>query len=323
MDREYWKNEAYKYGKSYVKSQVTKYAKKKGRDALQYASNEAKSKWAMSKLPNPPSKKMKKILASDDAHDKAYHDEWMTKNASQSILPSQATMNNGDEVPVVPPPRKIAKIHPDYFTIKLPFNHRFESVDASSFVFNNTIPLLIVRLNSIYDPFKGVRAGALTDPNQEEDRQPAGRDLWAAHFKYYRVLSSHVSITFINNCITGQGVLPAYGSFLIGYELGDEDMTLSDRIESFRNTKRANRAFLDSAPTQYSWNGVALEGAPGGTSKQTVTYDYNPQTWTHHVEELASDERWTPIDEDPALDHDLIVRAFHNVGAVAATGLTR
>jgi hypothetical protein len=253
----------------------------------------------------------------------------------QSNSPGTTTMNSGEEVPVMPPPRKIAKIHPDYFTVNLPFCFRIGSLDGANFLLTNSVPAFIIRLNSIYDPFKEIRTGndaednTLVDPETEGDRQPAGRDLWAAHFKYYRVLSSHVKITVLWNgpsyydeyvLAAGPPIIyatPFFNSFVHGYELTDEDGQIADRVESFMTTKKAKRKILPAAESQVLADDTVRSVRP---SRDTLTYSYNPATWTHHVEEKSSEERWTPVGQNPAIDHDLNYRFMHLYNGIAPRG---
>ena len=48
-----------------------------------------------------------------------------------------------------------------------------------------------------------------------------------------------------------------------------------------------------------------------GISHGAVSYSYNPATWRHHVEEAGVEERWTAINQNPGIDHELHMRMFH------------
>ena len=105
--------------------------------------------------------------------------------------------NDGDEVPVVPPPRKLAKIHPDYFTVTLPWVYKLQTSTEAQFAYSNSQPFVRIRLNSVYDPLKEI--SAIANPLRDIDRQPQGLTIWESHFKYYRVLRCRVKLTFVNN----------------------------------------------------------------------------------------------------------------------------
>lgn len=234
----------------------------------------------------------------------------------------------GDEVPIVPPPRKMAKIHPDYFSINLPYCFREDSFNLNTFVYNNRTPLMTIRLNSIYDPLKAIRTGndtegnPLTNPNQQSNRQPAGRDIWAAHFKYYRVLGASVKVTLVQNGrAPTQTESPFQNSFMFGYELTDEDGQISDRVETFCTTKNAERMMLGSATNVTYHNGVAAVVDSTNVRAAQFVYKYNPAEWNYHVEEKSGEERWTPISQNPGIDHELQVRLFHLNDLFGPSGL--
>ena len=101
----------------------------------------------------------------------------------------QATMastgTNGDEVPVVPLPKRVSKIMPDYQSIQLPFYAKYTVTTGMV----NSTNYVAVRLNSIYDPIQGTTS----------NRQPQGRDNYAQLWNFYRVLGSQIKVTFLNN----------------------------------------------------------------------------------------------------------------------------
>lgn len=226
---------------------------------------------------------------------------------------------DGEEVPVMPPPSKVSKIHPDYFTISLPYIYRFDSFASANLVYANDRPLLRIRLNSIYDPIKEVNAtvvGVGDDPLFDADTQPQGRDIWASHFKYYRVLGSRVKLTFLNGYpvkIFNQGAnrTAFHNAFAVGYELVDEDGIVSNNTEMFLTTKHANRAIMGPGYSAFEYVGTQTDELTANVRTKIMTYDYNPSNWTYHVEETGSEERWTPIKQNPSIDHDLAVRVMH------------
>lgn len=230
----------------------------------------------------------------------------------QAMGGRQAT--DGDEVAVVPPPRKIAKIHPDYFTLNLPYNIVEDVFAASSFTFTNSTPLFTIRLNSLYDPLAQSRAGTLTNPHKQSDVQPQGRDIWAAHFKYYRVLEADIKVTIVNAAIRGSGSFPFFNSFMTGFELTDEDGAIANNLYAFMGTKHAKRKFLKACDRNTYWDETPTASAQNiGTNlvSDTFTFKYIPEAWDYHIEEKGSEERWTPIAQNPAIDHQLNVRLFH------------
>lgn len=245
------------------------------------------------------------------------------------------------EVPVMPPPRKVVKIHNDYFTVNLPFVVRLSSIDASVYtISSNTRPVFTWRCNSIYDPLKEIRTDpsvlpldptgyTLGDARHDSDIQPMGRDIWASHYKYYRVLHSEINVSVVSSCHgTSQldtGVAsPFKNKFCYGYELTDEDGKICDDVDAFLCTKRAKRKMLEPCDVQTTsyWNGtVAVTQQRNlNVSNGAISYKYTPRSWKHHVEEAGVEERWTPINQNPGIDHELHFRMFHMTGEANPSG---
>ena len=221
---------------------------------------------------------------------------------------------DGDEVPIIPPPKKISKIAPEHFTVNLPFVTRTFSSNEANFAHNSTVPWAIIRLNSIYDPLKQTNA-TIGNPVNDSDIQPQGRHIWDSHFKYYRVLKTYVKLTFVSSRIlaTGKQARPFNEHYVVGYELIDEDGAISNDVDMFLMTKRAERGIMKPCDTQqlFTSAGIRVSELPLNTVSHTMTYVYSPDQWVHHVEELGSEERWTPILQNPAIDHDLAIRIMH------------
>ena len=202
-------------------------------------------------------------------------------------------------MPVVPPPRKVAKIIPDYFTVDLPFIVQSTNIPASSLFFVNSSSLLRIRLNSIYDPIVG----------SVYDGIPQARDKYAELFKYYKVLKAEVKVTWIS-CYpprngTGHAIAahPNTHHFAVGYELTDQDGAISNNCHMFLTTKHAKRDIISPAPTtqgQY-WNGTTAVRYeyPINPTHHVQTFTYVPSNWDYHVHERSEEERWTPIGANP------------------------
>lgn len=236
-----------------------------------------------------------------------------TAAPQSNSLSSTQMATDGGEVQVVPPPRKISKIVPDYFTVKLPFYFSFNFSVAQANVKRENSYAIYLRCNSLYDPIVGTTS----------NEQPQGRDTWAAMFAYYRVLSSHIRIRWLNknasetvvrldsaNAATNYGD-PFNGEYLVGYEMTDStSATLSNKLEMFMCTKHAKRDLLKAGRTV---PGPLASGtrAVEGYGEVTSTFNYNPEQWDYHVQEQGTEERWTPVKQNPANDHAIALRAFH------------
>lgn len=204
--------------------------------------------------------------------------------AAPSQSNSTRMASSGGEVPVIPPPKRVSKIVPDYFTIVLPYAETFR--DGSNPVTTNLERYF--RLNSIFDP-------DLTGTGH----QPKGRDTWANVYQYYRVLSTEVTITWQNlqdAPFTGE-------TQIVGFELTDKD---EDAIST------GQLAFIEGKQTApLLLPGINVAGA----NMQTQTYTYSPDTWHYHVQETGVEERWTPMGQNPTNTHLICLRAFrHNFG---------
>lgn len=214
---------------------------------------------------------------------------------TQAQTMSSRQGNDGEEVPVIPPPKRISKIAPDYTTIQLPY---YAKVLINSSLLGGT-NYLGIRLNSVYDPIVGATV----------DQQPQGRDQWAGIFNFYRVLQSDVKLTFLNNNYQGGAPdLPSRTIYAVGYELIDAGQEVSNSVDAFMITKHAKRELLGAGDVQQYATGAGASG--NKPSVQVVTHMYRPEMWDYHVQELGTEERWTPILQNPTNDHFMAVRVF-------------
>lgn len=212
---------------------------------------------------------------------------------------------DGEEVPVAKVPKLLSKVVPNHFTIDLPYVVLLD-VNPGTYLDVNSTPIVRIRLNSVYDPIVGATA----------DVQPQGRDLWASHFKYYRVLGCHVVLTLSNTHPNAQSAATVaktthFGAYVWGFELCDQDQTICGTRDAFLVSKHAKRSFIKAAKTHVYYNGATSITIPIEDRSDTISYTYNPNDWNYHIREVGSEERWTPIAQNPSVDHDLVVRAFH------------
>lgn len=212
---------------------------------------------------------------------------------------------NTDEVPLVPPPRKISKIVQDYTTIKLPW-YQLINLDTT----NTNANAINIRLNSVYDPIVG----------SATNRQPQGRDAFAQNYQYYRVIESKVHaqwhysgarvgvITFGSpSTITGN---PMDSTYVVGWETqnGETD-AITSAVDAFMVTKHAHRQLLLPGNAGYTGTDIHTEGV----SVATTDYQYTPQGFiqqTGHVQNISKSEFWTPVGENPEHRHILALRTY-------------
>lgn len=253
--------------------------------------------------------------STDTSQSDSFHSAQMVTTSdflAKRSAGATGTATDGDEVAIVPPPRKISKITPDYFTVHLPY--------YIDFIFNSTgsqcalanTHSILVRCNSIYDPVVGSGVNI----------QPHGRDQWASMFAYYRVLSSSIKVRW-KNCNIGEIIPRAIGApasskfvplvnngeYMVGYEMTDSSSaTLANNVYAFMTTKHAKRALLRRNKTTPLEDGTRFIDDYNET---TTVFNYTPEQWDYHVQETGVEERWTPIKQNPTNDHFIALRAFH------------
>ena len=143
--------------------------------------------------------------------------------------------NDGEEVNVVPPPAKIAKVIPDYTTIKLPW-HEYRTSKLSATRSQDVWPL---RLNSIVDP--GVNF---------TNHRPMGYTHWSTLYKYYRVLEAQVNVTFrynygfFENVEVATANEPYTMSVAVGYEPTDDTNDVYPNFQSMVEGKHSKVEWL-------------------------------------------------------------------------------
>ncbi len=281
--------------------------------------------------PNTTGKKRKKLGISDKKNNSGpnkrlrFDEEPTSDNPGEGrgVPPARneekmATSGHAeDEVKVIPPPKNISKIHPEYFTVNLPYIAKTSSSNVSNFSGNNT-PWAIIRLNSIHDPIRNFRqvtvdaeGNPVADPVNTKNSQPQGRDLWAGHFKYYRVLKTYVRLEFWSTRYIDpiiQNSEPYDETYVVGYELIDNDAQISNGSDMFQITKNAKREYLLPAPSMATGNGTASTRGVQHPNMIAMNYTYTPGNFVHHVQEDGVDARWTPIDENPSIEHDMAIR---------------
>lgn len=190
---------------------------------------------------------------------------------------NMSTSHSGgrDEVDVVPPPSRISKTVPDYFTINLPYAEAAR-LDASAIS-----DQLVYRLNSINDPnFTGSSDG----------HNPMGTAQWKTIYQYYRVLSSSFKFTFLNKSTE---------TVVVGYEVRDSKAESLGALNPFMESKQTAHVMLSGTTA-----------ASGGSNTVSMTFHYSPDSFDHHVREIDSEERWTPVDNVPNIPHFIIPRVF-------------
>ena len=104
----------------------------------------------------------------------------------------------GNEDPVIPPPKRVSNVAPDYFTFKgrvvIYKQYALSSVERSTGVNSNNATKyqeVRIRLNSPAD----INLDLLTA--DESNKELNGFDKWKTFYSHYRVLRTNVRVTFI------------------------------------------------------------------------------------------------------------------------------
>jgi hypothetical protein len=225
--------------------------------------------------------------------------------------------NTGDEVPVVPPPAKIAKIIPDYTTIKMPW-HAYQG-----YFFNNNVRSngLFIRLNSIQDPSHSFTW-----------HRPNPYATWNTLYKYYRVLACdvHIRYNFVKGeqpyqdlFTTGTGGTPYESpmasnmfSMICGYAPTDDASDIYPNAVAAIEGKHSKNMWLDPRDAEFSGaDGVVRYF--GGVRE--CDYHYSPETWDYHIRDNVHDSRWTLLNSNPEESHLLHVYCMNANRASEAT----
>ena len=202
--------------------------------------------------------------------------------SSGSSGPSKRAPTDGDEVAVIPPPSRIALTAPDYFTIELPYAIcNIESTARSASGEN----IRVFRLNSIFDP----------DFLSTAQKRPMGRDTWSQVFDFYRVLKCSMEVVIHNNDDENLTSTDR-DTVIVGLEWGESTTEFSATENAFMEGKQSIAKFL---PGRYETGNTTV-----------LNYTYTPESWDYHVMETSTEERWTPIGQDPTDSHLIAVRAF-------------
>lgn len=217
---------------------------------------------------------------------------------SDPNLPATTTMAPGvantGELPVIPPPKKVAKTAPDYFTVNLPYETVLENFFVEEpLAAGHTIQK--ISLNSIYNPL--VLAYNIGDT----EHVPQGRNTWTQIYKYYRVLECKVRIHLVNVGYRNDQVTTDTSYNFFGWETTDELTDVSGSATAFLESKNCRAELVPG----YKENPL---------NRTTFEYFYTPGGWDDHVQEASPETMWTPINESPASKHYLLFRTFPGYG---------
>ena len=217
----------------------------------------------------------------------AHHTHRVIHQKRSGFQSGKATTGHGEEIEVVPPPKRIALAAPDYFTVDLPYAIFFHYRVQKSAT-GNTVRQF--SLNGIADP----------DLLSGSSKQPMGRDTWAQVYQYYRVLGSTCSVKIVNH-----GTLPAPETdtnrdvILAGLEWNTDSTNFVTTENAFMEAKQTKAMMIPGAG-----------GFPNLANIGHLKHEYTPEAWHYHVDETGVEERWTPIAENPADSHIVAFRLF-------------
>lgn len=207
--------------------------------------------------------------------------------------------NDGEEVAVVPPPAKVAKILSDYTTIKFPY-HDYVCGRIDN---GNPVDNLAVRLNSIQDPLVTVA-----------NHRPQGYTNWSGLYKYYRVLECEINVTVkyvFGNFVSGNAAaqnVPCSFSLACGYEPTDDVTDIFPNFVSMVEGKHSKVVWLDPKDMEvgkYDNTNPHNSHLLFHGGQRDLHFHYDPHQWDYHVHELGVEERWTLMANNPDVLHFL------------------
>lgn len=196
------------------------------------------------------------------------------------------------EVAIMPMPKRVAKIAPDYATINLPYFNTFMHTTTGV-----NFATQVIRLNSCFDPsftFASVH-------------QPYGRDKYVSFgYKFYRVLNADVTIRFIQAGNSSTQLINNHT--FCGYELTDDSADLFSDYRRMVEGKHSKTELLLSPNLNFAGTGGhAIE----------MNYHYDPNHWDFHVQGEDTDQRWTPIGNNPLVNQFLAIHTGAAHGGIS------
>eukprot|EP00918_Siedleckia_nematoides_P075992 GHVU01166257.1.p1 GENE.GHVU01166257.1~~GHVU01166257.1.p1 ORF type:complete len:382 (-),score=27.90 GHVU01166257.1:322-1347(-) len=204
--------------------------------------------------------------------------------SSNSSSTTMSKASNGDEIPVMPVPRAVAKIIPDFFNIRIPTHATRVITSTTSSLGGDTAGKNYIILNQMTGNITG------------GDERGRGVNTWIAMFEYYRITSVDVkfTVTAAHNGYSRDQV------FAFGHHFSDT--TSSTDWTTMRDFAEAKQG------------GYMLMATADDTSKiYTQQFTYSPEAWDFHVSEQGISERWTPVSaapNDPHYLHYGVLNAF-------------
>lgn len=249
-------------------------------------------------------KRLRNIVTPDNTPNKRHNSNnpGPGRGVPPETMPFKArNEGTGDhEVPVIPPPKRLALSCPDYFTIDLPWAENGYATFSRTTGVVTPNQIASYRLNSIFDPQK--IDGGTASTSGGAAHQPMGRDTWAAVYQYYRVLKSTIHITMWNFTSFTPVTAADHEVIVAGIEWTDDDTTSgkAETVQAFMEEKQSQTQLV--LPVKGT---TFLTGGPAH-----FTYDYAPEEWHFHVQNSADDNRWTAIAADPTLPHYLNLSIF-------------
>lgn len=214
--------------------------------------------------------------------------------ASSRYANKVITARDVQDPPVIPMPRQIATLAPEYFNIELNYGEMGELIYFTS----------PATLSGTYR----YRLDGLNDPNYTSTgHQPQGFDVWKTIYKYYRVTKCEVYCELYN--ITSSTAGPANLSLLAVCGFQSEDQT---GYENFDNS-----ALLEAkGTTQYTLFGNnTTYGNSGFTNSAVFTDTFTPESFGISVrDDVNAGTIWTPVGSDPADNKYFVIhcRTFYS-----------
>lgn len=253
-------------------------------------------------------KAKRNIISPDQANKKRSSDTVLSDRPSKrpNLLDTARKMSmpthkgpGGNEDPVIPPPKRVSNVAPDYFTFKgrvvIYKQYSLCSVERSTGVNSNNAKLyqeVRIRLNSPAD----INLDLTTA--DESNKELNGFDKWKTFYSHYRVLRTNVRVTFMRREGLTADKDNAGTSEICGWSI--------PVIVGFVCDPSARLSIADTKDYRPLLAGKHIAhdylGKGGRTS---FTYTYTPEAWDQSIERVAEDGIWTPTSKNPS-SNDLL-----------------
>lgn len=231
--------------------------------------------------------------------------------ATTNMDTRKTSPNDGEEVNVVPPPPKVAKVIADYTTIRLPWHHR-EMIEMTN---GNWNAVRLINMNSPSNPSANFIS-----------HYPMGWTNWTANYEFYRVLGAeiHIETRYVygihTKALSDFKLATASNnsgcfSCMVGYELTEDGAKVYQNAFQMIEGKHSTVKWLDPKDVELLGDrkadaNISTQVLLTAGGRQTLDFHYQPENWDTHVHETGVSSRWTAVANVSDVQHYLAYHAM-------------